>query len=207
VFDSSRQAFAQPFDVTGGMGGPIGASWSPDSRHLFIGDERNDAKYIVDADAPPTAPPTALPVTGLDGPMRTVAWTPDGLSLLATTDTAVYRIPVFATPEADRLLGGFWRWPRTWFLGAQSPFVFVEEGPLQAIDLGAPADQRPAMRVDTIGSGNHYHRADPLRERVYYSDLAVDHHSLYIVDVSGPAPGTPVELLRVPNLGSEGFSD
>jgi Tol biopolymer transport system component len=207
VFDTSRQAFAQAIEMTGGAGGPVAASWSPDSRHLLVIDESSRALHIVDADTPPTAPPAPLQVTGLDGPLQTVAWTPDGLSLLATTNTAVYRIPVFATPEADRLLGGFLFWPRTWFLGAHSPFVFIEGRGLQAIDLSIPADQRVALRVDTVGSGNHYFREDPMRERVYYSDLAVDHHSLYLVDVSGPLPVPPVELLRVPFLGNEAFSD
>jgi Tol biopolymer transport system component len=207
VFDTSRQAFAQPVEMTGGMGGPLGASWSPDSRHLLIGNERNHALHIVDADAPPNAPPAPLPITGLDGPFQTVAFTPDGLSLLATTDSAVYRIPVVATPEADRLLGGFFRSPRTWFLGTHSPFVFIEEGILQAIDLSVPADQREVLRIDTVGNGNRFYREDPLRERVYYYDLTVDHESLYLVDVSGPSPGTPIELLRAPVIGNEGFSD
>jgi hypothetical protein len=207
VFDTSRQAFAQATEMTGGLGGPVAASWSPDSRHLLVIDEGSRALHVVDADAPPNAPPSPLQVTGLDGPVQTVTWTPDGLSLLATTNTAVYRIPAFATSGADRLLGGFSRWPRTWFLGAHSPFVFIEEGGVQAIDLSTSAGQRVALRVDTVGSGNHYFREDPMRERIYYSDLALDHHSLYVVDVSGPLPATPIELLRVPSLDNIGFSD
>jgi hypothetical protein len=78
---------------------------------------------------------------------------------------------------------------------------------LQAIDLSVSPDQRTALRIDTAGSGNRFYREDSLRERVYYLDLSVGLSRVYVVDVSGPSPGAPLELLRAPSLGRFGFSD
>lgn len=211
MFDAGRQAFAQPLGMTGGLTGDIHATWSPDSRHVLV--ERNgfpddDTVYVVDSDAPPSTVLSPLPLQGLDGRLRNAAWTPDGRSLLVTTDAAAYRVSGFSSPIAELLLGSFLEPPRTWFLGTSSPFLFIQQAGLHALNLSLPAEQRTAHRIDTIGRSVLGYREDRLRGRVYYIDANGSEFTLYAVDASGPVPGSPIEIMRAPSISPNlGFSD
>jgi len=174
----------------------VSGFWSPDSRLLALFSQDPAAPVsVIDRDQIGLSAPLPLGGSSPLPPNFRFRWTPDSQRLLyADAAGDVFSVPLDGS-AADLLLSGPLNPNELDPLSADSQLlIYASAAGLAAIDMASPPPRSPvvldAKRPNTFAVAH-------VRKAVFYYSFGANGagNKLWMVDLSGPTPGLPAELL------------